>query len=352
MKKNILVFALSVVVIVGLLSGATLAWFTATADPIVNEFVAGTVNIQADYATGFSKVMEENWNPGDCTDVDLEIINTGTKSIYLRARVEQRWMPSMLRLLVVYTGKTVQLLAVEWDSTCKGFTVGEGPLATGNLFVDFPSNTAYINGVFTNLSNTDYIQNGTYNTWCLDLWESINKGQTYNVQIFDPMCNPNWYEEVDGKVIWVDIPFDRLVYIINGDFLNRGFTSDDIQDAIWYYTNPDSTRALSAAAQAIVDETEENWELPTNNVTVDFGDDWVLGSDGYYYYTNPIAGTYSGASLEDRTVIFNSKVCLDGALTGNEYQGKVFSMTTFFEAIQSSNNAINDAWPENPFNYE
>lgn len=348
MKKSYLTSIIAAVLSVVLISGTTLAWFTSTAQLPDNEFVAGTVEIEADYAEGYAKVMEENWNPGDCTDVDLEIINTGTKSVFLRANVEKMWMPSMLRLLVVYTGKSVQLLAVEWDSTCQGFTVAEGPLATGKLFVEYPSDTAYIDGVFSELSNTDYIQNETYNAWCLDRWETINKGQTYPVKIFDPLFNPNWYEEVDSKPIWEGIPFGKLVYIINGDFLNRGYSSDDIQDAIWHYTNPVNSPQISVKAQEIVDETEANWLLSTDNVEIDFGPDWVLGSDGYYYYVNYVPGTYNGTPLEDRTVNLSGKVCLDGPSTGNEYQGKVFTLTTKFEAVQSSNDAVEDVWPNRP----
>jgi predicted ribosomally synthesized peptide with SipW-like signal peptide len=347
MKKSILMVVLGVLISAALVSGATLAWFTATAEPIVNEFTAGTVEISADYTAGFGKIMEENWNPGDCTDLDLEVVNEGTKSVYLRAKIDKVWMPSMLRVLIVYTGTSVQLLAVEWDATCKGFTVSDGPLTEADLYVQYPSLTAYINGIFSNLSDETFLSAGSYNVWCLDQWESITKGVTYRVQIFDPMFNPDWYDEVDSKVIWKDIPIEKIVYIINGDFLNRGYNSDDMQEAIWHYTN--ALPITRPGTQDIIDETEANWLLPVENVTIQLGDDWVLGSDGYYYYQYPIAGTYTESDLAARTIRFDAKVCLDGELTGNLYQGKVFTMTTYFEAIQSSNGAVDDAWPANPY---
>jgi hypothetical protein len=253
----------------------------------------------------------------------------------------------MLRVLVVYTGKTVQLLAVEWDSTCKGFTVADGPIAAGSFHIGFPSQTAYIDGFFSNLDNETYISNDTaYSAWCLDSSENILKGVTYDVQVFDPMCNPDWYLEADSKSIWANIPWEKIVYIINGDFLNRGYNSDDIQHAIWYYTNG---AAPTAPAQEIIDETEANWELPTDNVTMTPGENWVQGTDGYWYYTQPVPGTYTETSLESRTILFDSTVCLDGTGTDNRYQGKVFTMTVYFEAVQSSNGAVHDVWPGNPY---
>ncbi len=347
MRKNILPVILTVVIAIALVTGSTYAWFTATAEPIVNEFTAGTVNISAGYAAGFSKIMEENWNPGDCTDMDLQIINEGTKSVYLRARFEKRWLPSMLRVLVVYTGRTVQLLAIEWDSYCKGFTGAEGPIAVGNFYIGFPSQNAYIDGTFTNLDSETYIQNGTvYSAWCLDNSESILKGVTYDVEVYDPMCNPDWFLETDTKAQWALIPFDKIVYIVNGGFLDRGYTSDDVQNAIWHYTN-----GMTATGKAleIVNETEANWELPTDNVTIVPGENWVEGTDGYWYYMNPVPGSYTQPDIAARTILFDSKVCLDGADTGNMYQGKVFSLTAYFEAVQSSNGAPDDLWPANPY---
>ncbi len=41
---------------------------------------------------------------------------------------------------------------------------------------------------------------------------------------------------------------------------------------------------------------------------------------------------------------FVVKVCIDGAGTGNEYQGKSFELDFNFEAIQASNNASGDLW--------
>ena len=64
-------------------------------------------------------------------------------------------------------------------------------------------------------------------------------------------------------------------------------------------------------------------------------DDWELLGD-YYYYSGTIP---SGEDVE-----LTIKVCLKGAELTNDYQGKIFVMKNVFYAIQSSNEASDDAW--------
>ncbi len=347
MKKNYFRSIIMVIIMAGMIGGTTFAWFTAKAEVADNTFTAGTVHITSDRAAGVGKIITPNWNPGDTNDVDLKIINEGTKSIYVRAMVEKMWLPSYLRVLVVYTGTTVQLLTVEWDSFCKGFTEADGAIVTGTFRAKYPSNVAYIDGTFKNLSNEDWIMNNTvYRTWCLDSAETITKNVDYSVQVFDPMYNPDWYDDVNSKTIWEGIPWGKIVYIINADFLNRGYSSTDMQNAIWHYTN---ALAVSGKALEIVNETEAKWSLPADNVEFDMGAGWTQGTDGYWYYMNPIPGTYTAAGLNPRTIWFNNKVRLIGSMTDNKYQGKAFTMNVRFEAVQSSNNAARDIWPESPY---
>lgn len=80
--------------------------------------------------------------------------------------------------------------------------------------------------------------------------------------------------------------------------------------------------------------------LSADNVTLHFNDDssWTeLQTDGYYYYKSELA-------KNTETTLLLEQVCLDGASTGNEYQGKEFHVLVFAEAIQCSNGAPNDAW--------
>lgn len=63
----------------------------------------------------------------------------------------------------------------------------------------------------------------------------------------------------------------------------------------------------------------------------------TVGGETYWYYT--------GGRLEpEDIVIFLSEVCLDGPLTGNEYQGATYTLGIRFEAIQTTNHAEKFEW--------
>lgn len=347
MKKGYIKTIMMVIIVIAMLGSSTYAWFTASAAVPDNKFTAGTVKISADRAVGVGKIITSNWNPGDINDVNLQVVNEGSKSIYVRAKVEAQWLPSYMRVLVIYTGKTVQLLTVEWNSFCKGFTGEDGAIVTGKFYIGFPSNVAYIDGRFTNLSNETYLTNNTvYKMWCVDRSETIVKNVLYDVKVFDPLYNPDWYEDVASKAIWENVPWDKVTYILNAGYLSKGYTVTNIQDAIWHYTDG---MTVTGKALEIVNDTEANWELPASNVVFTLGTGWTLGSDGYYYYMDPIPGTYSGTALAGRTIWFDNKVSLNGLLTSNDYQGKVFSMNVKFEAVQSSHDAVREVWPSSPY---
>lgn len=345
MRKGWITWILTIAILAMTIGGTTLAWFSAVSEAPVNTFTAGTVEISAGRVVGAGQVINPNWNPGDEDDFELEIINEGTKGIYLRAHVDMEWLPKSYRLFVLYTGQSVQLLAMRWDDVTT-MTAPDGPIATGTLRVDYPSDSAYIDGKFSNLSDTAILQNGTfYDVWCMDHWTSINKNTSYNVEIFDPISNPDWYTEVNIQPYWDDIPMSKIAYIINQNYLEEGYSINNIQNAIWHYTNGD---AVSGKALEIVEDTEAQHELPTDNIQFTLGEDWILGQDGYYYYETAVLGTYREISEAARTIMFDARVQLNGTLTGNEYQGRTFVMTVFFEAVQSSNGAIDSAWPQHP----
>ena len=91
MSRRVFVSILIILLSMAAIGGGTLAWFTASTDPVENVFTAGTVAIQADeeIITGEDKM--ENWNPGDCAEKEFTIVNTGTKGIALRGLITTQW---------------------------------------------------------------------------------------------------------------------------------------------------------------------------------------------------------------------------------------------------------------------
>ena len=84
MKKKNLVLITTAALVVLLIAGGTMAWFTAEADPVVNEFTAGTVDLKLiDRFEGAPNV-----NPGDCYKKVIAVKNTGSKKAYIRIKAD------------------------------------------------------------------------------------------------------------------------------------------------------------------------------------------------------------------------------------------------------------------------
>ena len=214
---------LVILFVIALSLGATMAWFTAEADPIENVFQAGTVLIEAE-ETEVRGGNLENVNPGDCFEKEFEITNTGTKNIVVRVNphsVESEWEFDLVHLY--------------------------------------------------------------------DNWEMLGFLDEYG----DKPAN---MDESDSD--W-------------NDFLDALENLDDPIKAISEYGPEDL---------------------------------WDLGDDGYFYYIgDPIES--------DGTVTFWFEVCFEGEEMSNEFQGATYRMWTSFEAIQASNNAPNDHWDIDLYDY-
>lgn len=80
MKKGKIILGSAIMLVILLVTGGTLAWFTSTTEPVLNEFTAGTLEIElVDEFEGAPNV-----NPGDCYDKVVYVKNLGTKKAMVR----------------------------------------------------------------------------------------------------------------------------------------------------------------------------------------------------------------------------------------------------------------------------
>lgn len=89
MKKRSIVLVTSMMLAVLLIAGGTFAWFTASADPVRNEFKAGT--LEMGLYDVFNTCLAQNVNPGDCFQKAVWVCNTGTKRMYVRVKVSEEF---------------------------------------------------------------------------------------------------------------------------------------------------------------------------------------------------------------------------------------------------------------------
>ncbi len=90
MKKRTTMLIMSMTLAVLLIAGGTFAWFTATADPVVNEFQAGTLIMSVEEC--FNACDARNVNPGDCIQKHVRFHNDGTKRMFVRVDLEEIFM--------------------------------------------------------------------------------------------------------------------------------------------------------------------------------------------------------------------------------------------------------------------
>jgi hypothetical protein len=99
---------------------------------------------------------------------------------------------------------------------------------------------------------------GTYDGWCVDVGRTISTGQSYTAQVYSS------YEDLPAGAVDKPENLDLVNWIINQDFSDGPYTSDQVQCAIWQLVddNPGCTvdagvAAIVAAAQAPENEGYE-----------------------------------------------------------------------------------------------
>jgi alternate signal-mediated exported protein len=90
MNRKILTSLIVIVLALAAITGGTLAWFTDQTSTTSNTFTAGTVKIRADESENFTASVT-NWNPGDHREEKLEVVNTGSKRLFLRVKITEEW---------------------------------------------------------------------------------------------------------------------------------------------------------------------------------------------------------------------------------------------------------------------
>lgn len=107
MKRKSLMILTTALVLTIALAGATMAWFSASTDPITNKFGTGTVKVELKDMLGDVVFPEDgmaNVNPGDTFDKEVWAINTGSLDSYIRIQLLPEWTIAGLSTEVVTLG--------------------------------------------------------------------------------------------------------------------------------------------------------------------------------------------------------------------------------------------------------
>ncbi|MEL7571019.1 MAG: hypothetical protein AAGU14_10750, partial [Eubacteriaceae bacterium] len=96
MKNKLRIMLLASIFAAVALSGAALAWLSYTADPVMNIFKAGTVDITLYDKLGEAEFPSDgigNVNPGDFYDKEVYVVSNGSKETYVRVKLTPLWTP-------------------------------------------------------------------------------------------------------------------------------------------------------------------------------------------------------------------------------------------------------------------
>ena len=126
-KSNILMFSVLVLVI-ALIAGGTMAWFTADAE-VLNTFTAGEIEIAV--TEEFDEDAAGNVNPGDTIEKEVNIENVGTKRAYIRVLLEPRWTFTDDEVLEDWGPASVDDLHDDWFEGADGNYYYENVLGLG-----------------------------------------------------------------------------------------------------------------------------------------------------------------------------------------------------------------------------
>ena len=169
MNKKILAFLVALTLLVGCVIGGTLAWLTATTDPVVNTFTVGDINIDLTETDTVNNAKNYDYIPGDILAKDPVVtVEKNSENAYVFLKV------------VVANNEVNDLTVIQWavKNDWKYIVNGVEPATTG---VDFTQDgTYYFYQEYTKkTTDTNYqVLNGnTYDTGEVTVNSAITKTQ-------------------------------------------------------------------------------------------------------------------------------------------------------------------------------
>ncbi|HOB19636.1 MAG TPA: TasA family protein [Candidatus Atribacteria bacterium] len=88
MRRKVFISLLYIMTALAMVIGWTFAWFTDSEEVADAKFQAGTVDVKVIDKCDY---INENWNPGDCSEVEFKFKNDGTKRIFIRFLPDLAW---------------------------------------------------------------------------------------------------------------------------------------------------------------------------------------------------------------------------------------------------------------------
>lgn len=124
------------------------------------------------------------------------------------------------------------------------------PSDSANMIVEYPGPGSYFNTIISEIPNNFDISNGEFTGWCADTTVFIYPNTDYEIMVYSSY-DPNVPDHVNDDEHW-----DMINYILNHKHPEA--EPDDIQQALWYFTDDGNTMPTDPEAQAMVEDALAN----------------------------------------------------------------------------------------------
>ncbi len=313
MRSSLVASILILLLVSFSIGGATLAWFTFESDLIQNVFTAGTVQIDDWEFTSES----QDWEPGQCNDLTWSFTNIGSKKSYVRVRpdvdVDMDYIYDPL-YIAVHMEANNETAWIGIPGNDPDFTTIPGGQNWNQYFQYEPGEyTEQDPLVLLILAGRNFNEVGY-----AEIWDDV-----VNLYI-DYYFYNGWHMYATHIYVDQEPPSNHSP----GQFHFEYSFSPGVQEFSFETPIPISNGGP--------EEHNVTWDLCPGQST-----HWILGADGWWYY-----GTSSGPTAvhPEETVTVCFAFCIPEGFNGT------IEAALEAEAVQSSHDAIDNVWPDNPWN--
>jgi hypothetical protein len=136
MKKRSIMLLAMIFFLISAITGATMAWLSYEAPPVMNTFEVGTVKIELYDELGgvdFPEAGISNVNPGDAYDKEVWVKSLGSKKTYLRVLVTPKWISAAGSVLPI-KNKIADTVTMNLGTDWIAGPTGENPTTGGQWY--------------------------------------------------------------------------------------------------------------------------------------------------------------------------------------------------------------------------
>lgn len=314
MRFNVIISAFILILVAASMGGATFAWFIADSENFNNVFVVGTVDISDPILTSSG----QNWTPDTCQMVSWSMTNTGTKSSYFRVKLNEESKVKSETAWGIESGANLRFGGgnAQYFRYKIGSGVKEYVLGAGSSYTPVGSVTVWKS------DGKLYVRYSTFdNVWLRE------------THLYAGLATPT--TSAPGKLGWQHSFSGNNIHVDTYELSHIFRSQADSNPSVQVSTICNNT-IIYIAAHATVETSAAGILTWTLTACDPQQAAWVKGTDGYWYYPNPVP---AGETL---SICFN--VCLpDNSRGGN------LNVYLDAEAVQASHHAIDYLWPNNPF---